>query len=657
MGNIESEDQNKKVLKENEPVEIEIADEEGATTRVFINKWLKLFIAMVAVAMTVFHIVVLGFYMIPSIQLFCVHWGLGLMLTFWYYPYKKGKVQHVIPSSDIILSILVFISALYMFINFEPIIYRTSMGLPNAFDLIAGGLAILLTLEAGRRTIGIALPLVVVVFLAIALFGRYLPSFISNRGYSVKRLISYLMGNEGLFAAPLRMSATDVFLLVTFGAFLTCTGVGNFFMELAMRIAGKNRGGPAKVAVISSCLFGTISGSAVANVIGTGNFTIPLMKKNGYSPEFAGAVEAVASTGGQIMPPVMGAGAFVMAEMIGMRYSQIAAAALIPAMLYYFAVFVAVDIEAAKNRLKGVEINDTETTLSFFFKGWYLLIPLVVLIYSVAVRHDSVTRAALLAILSCCIVSYFKKETRLDVGKFLKVLELSAFRSLTIIAATALAGLAIGTIMLTGLGMKLTLILNALSQHSMLLALIIAAITASILGMGLPTVAAYIISASVLASGMMELGMPVLVAHMFLFFYSVLAMITPPVALAAYAGANIARCNPMRVGMRSVRLGLIAFILPFFFAYAPELLLIGTPINVIWAIITSIFGTYFLTAGLAGWCFGKGIPLVPRAMLIIGSLGMIFPGWETDLLGLVIIVGSLAILRFTKKDLRENPAC
>lgn len=631
---------------------LEQADEDGGNTRNFKNKHMKMFITIIAIAMSLFHIYVLGFKLIDPLILFSTHWGFGMVLIFLIYPATKKSRKDIVPFYDMIFAALSFLVTLYVIINFNTIMIRSVSGTSNIYDLIFGGIAILLTLEAARRTIGLGLPVVSIVLILYTLYGNVLPQFIACKGYRLPRFIGYIFGTEGLFSTPLKMSAQYVFLLVLFGAFLNVSGAGDFFMRYAMALAGASRGGPAKVAVLSSALFGSISGSAVANVVGTGTFTIPLMKKIGYSPAFAGAVEAVASTGGQIMPPIMGAGAFIMAELIGAPYSTIAWAALIPALMYYYSIFISIDLEAAKNNLVGVKKEEMERPSKVFLSGWHLVLPIGVLIYSLGIRQDSVSRAALFAVLACYVASLFKKETRMNLKKVLFSLELGGLRSLTIISAVACAGIAIGCIMLTGLGLKFTYIISQIAGSSVFLSLLFSALAAAILGMGLPTVAAYIISASVLAAGLISLGISPLATHMFLFYYSILSMITPPVALAAYAGANLAGASFNKVGFLSMRLGLIAFILPFFFVYGPALLLMGTVPEIIIAVITSLIGTTCFAIAQYGWIEGKTLNVVQRIVMVLGALLMIIPGGITDVIGIFIV----SFVVFIDKDLRGNVA-
>lgn len=619
----------------------EEADEDGSTIRSFKNKYAKYAVSLIAISMTIYHIYGLVFKLSIPLTLYTLHWTFGLFLVFLLYPARKDSSKERITIVDAIFAVCVLIIAVYILRDPNALMYRSVLGLPTRMDLIFGAIAIVLSLEAARRTIGLGLPIVALVFLTYAAWGNCLPDILACKGYSWKRIIGFIFSTEGIFSAPVKMSAEYVFLLIVFGAFLNLSGTGEFFMKFAMAAAGKSRGGPAKVAVLSSALFGSISGSAVANVVGTGVFTIPLMKKTGYKSHFAGAVEAVASTGGQIMPPIMGSGAFIMAELIGWSYSSIALAALIPALLYYFSVLIAVDLEAAKTGLKGIDTSELEKPTNILLNGWNLIFPIIVLIYFLAVRQDSVSRAAIASIIAAIIGCAIKKETRLSMKQILHAMELGAIRSISIISAVACAGVAIGAIMLTGLGTKFTFIVSQIAGSNLLLTLIFSGLAATILGMGLPTVAAYIISASLLASGLIELGVTPICAHMFLLYYSILSQITPPVALAAYAAGNIAGANPNKVGFTAMRLGAIAFILPFFFVYGPALLMNGTPAEIIVATITAFAGTFCFSVAQYGWFLGENLNIMVRITCIVAALCMIIPGITTDIIGIFAITIAL----------------
>ena len=634
-------------------------DEDGGKLRTFQNKIFKGVLRYTAIALALYHIYALIFQLPIPLVLYSIHWGMGLTYAFVYYPSYKGNkkaLRKTFGVIDAILAIATIAVVLYILRDPNALMYRVSKANANTLDLVFGTIAMILSLEAARRTIGLGLPIIALVFFAYAMWGNYLPGMIASKGYSFRRVISFIFSVEGIYGSPTASSAQYVFLLIIFGAFLGYSGTGEFFMKLAMKLAGHARGGPAKVAVISSGLFGSISGSAVANVMGTGVFTIPLMKKTGYKPHFAGAVEAVASTGGQIMPPVMGSGAFIMAELIGYKYSQIALGALLPAILYYLSILLMVDFEAAKSGLLGVDTSHMDAAKKILKQGWNLLVPLIILIVCLAFFQFTVARSATLAILATIIACALKKETRMSFKTILDGFETGVIRSVSVICAVASAGVAIGCIMLTGVGAKFAFAVLTLAHNNLFLTLLMSGLAATILGMGLPTVAAYIISASLLASSLVQLGIPIFAAHMFLLYYSILSQITPPVALAAYAAGNIADANPNKVGFTAMRLGIIAFIIPFFFVYGPALLMIGTPLEIIEATITSLIGCFFLAVGLEGWLVEK-INIPCRILALGAAFCCIAAGLVTDLIGLGLIVAFLLLHKGTRhKLLRKKSA-
>ena len=634
-------------------------DEDGGKLRTFQNKIFKGVLRYTAIALALYHIYALIFQLPIPLVLYSIHWGMGLTYAFVYYPSYKGNkkaLRKTFGVIDAILAIATIAVVLYILRDPNALMYRVSKANANTLDLVFGTIAMILSLEAARRTIGLGLPIIALVFFAYAMWGNYLPGMIASKGYSFRRVISFIFSVEGIYGSPTASSAQYVFLLIIFGAFLGYSGTGEFFMKLAMKLAGHARGGPAKVAVISSGLFGSISGSAVANVMGTGVFTIPLMKKTGYKPHFAGAVDAVASTGGQIMPPVMGSGAFIMAELIGYKYSQIALGALLPAILYYLSILLMVDFEAAKSGLLGVDTSHMDAAKKILKQGWNLLVPLIILIVCLAFFQFTVARSATLAILATIIACALKKETRMNFKTILDGFETGVLRSVSVICAVASAGVAIGCIMLTGVGAKFAFAVLTLAHNNLFLTLLMSGLAATILGMGLPTVAAYIISASLLASSLVQLGIPIFAAHMFLLYYSILSQITPPVALAAYAAGNIADANPNKVGFTAMRLGVIAFIIPFFFVYGPALLMIGTPLEIIEASITSLIGCFFLAVGLEGWLVEK-INIPCRILALGAAFCCIAAGLVTDLIGLGLIVAFLLLHKGTRhKLLRKKSA-
>jgi TRAP transporter 4TM/12TM fusion protein len=520
-------------------------------------------------------------------------------------------------------------------------------------DLYVGGIAILLVLEAARRVVGLPIAIIASLFLLYTYFGPHMPGFLEHRGSGVTRIIGHTYYTlEGILGTPLAVSSTFIFLFVLFGAFLEKTGVGEYFNDLSLVIAGRRIGGPAKVAVFSSALQGTISGSSVANVVTSGAFTIPMMKRLGYRPEFAGAVEASSSTGGQIMPPIMGAAAFLMAEFIGVPYMEIVKAAALPALLYFTGIWIITHFEAKRLGLRGLskeEIPDKKEVL----KKSYLLLPILIIIGAL-MTNMSAERAAIIGIVSTVVVGAFRKETRMSFADILEALASGARVSLGIIAATACAGIIVGTVTLTGIGLKLANGLIDLSGGNLFLTLFFTMIASLILGMGTPTTANYIITSTVAAPSLIQLGVPEIAAHMFTFYFGIVADITPPVALAAFAAAGIAKSKPMRTGVESTRLAIAAFMAPYIFVVSPALLLIDTTFfGAIWVMITSILGMIGVGAGLIGHWMTKMNPL-ERIIAVVGGVCAVIPGATTDIIGLALLAAGFAFSLMKSRKVKQS---
>ena len=574
-----------------------------------------------------------------------------LFLAYLLYPARKNapKNTNKVPWYDILLAMASSGSFLYMSFNYKQLISQA--GSYTQFDMTIAIIAIILLLEACRRVVGLPILIVVSCFIAYAYFGNYVPSYFSHRGFSLQRIATHLyFTTEGVIGTPLAVCSTFIFLFILFGAFLERTGIGQFFIDIANSLAGKATGGPAKVAVIASALQGTITGSSVANTVSSGSFTIPMMKKMGYRPEFAAAVEAAASTGGQIMPPIMGAAAFLMSEMTGIPYSNIIIAAIIPAFLYFTGIMIMVHLEAKRYGLKGLPPEEIPNFFRLMLSYWYLLIPLVVLVTMMMTGYTP-ARAALIAIVLSIVVSMFRKETRMDFSTFLGALEAGARNIIGVGVACAVAGMIVGTVTLTGIGLKLANGLLALSGGNILLALFFTMIASIVLGMGVPTTANYVIMATITAPIVLQLGVDLLPAHMFVFYFGIVADITPPVALAAYAGSAIARSNPLKTGVQATKLAIAAFIIPYIFALNPSLLLIGSePLDIILVTLTALAGMTGVAAATEGYIFAKMNPLI-RIVSLIGGLMLIIPGIYTDLGGLALL--SIAFV-FQKLSSRKH---
>ena len=555
--------------------------------------------------------------------------GIVIFMAFILYPVKKNHASKInkVPIYDFIMGIVGSGCFFYYVVNFQTIVDRA--GRLTTPDMVVGIVGILILFEICRRVVGVPILVVVACFILYAYFGG---------GFSVKRIIAHLFyTTEGVIGTPLGVCSTFIVLFILFGSFLDKTGVGRFFIEIANSIAGSATGGPAKVAVISSALQGMISGSSVANTVGSGSFTIPMMKKTGYAPEFAAAVEASASTGGQIMPPIMGAAAFLMAEMTGFEYSKIVVAAILPAFLYFTGIFLMVHFEAKKLGLKGLSKEEIPNFFSLMLSRGYLLLPLAVLVYCMMSGFTS-SMSAIYAIVTSIIVSMFRKDTRMTPKAFGEALENGAKNTIGVAVACSMAGMIVGVVTLTGIGLKLATGLLALSGGVTIVALFFTMIACIILGMGVPTTANYVIMATITAPIVVKLGVPVLAAHMFVFYFGIVADITPPVALAAYAGSAIAHSNPLKTGVTATRIAITAFIIPYVFAFNPDMLLVdGSLVSAIVITISAFIGMLGIATGMEGFMTTK-LNIVQRIMCLLGGIFLIIPGSSTDLIGIILVI-------------------
>lgn len=592
-------------------------------------------VSIVAILFTVFQIYTSAFGLLAAQLQRCIHLCFVFVLIYLMYPASKKADKKRFGWLDIALATLGAIVTLYMALNFKALTLRA--GEQNTLDLIFGAIAILLVLEGARRVVGLPITIIASIFLIYAVAGPYLPGFLNHRGYSISRIIGHMYyTTEGIIGVPLGVAATFVFLFILFGAFLEYTGIGMFFIDICNALAGWARGGPAKVAVLTSALEGTVSGSSVGNTVGSGSFTIPLMKSLGYRPEFAAAVEAAASTGGQIMPPVMGAAAFLMAEFIGMPYGEIVKAAVIPAILYFTGIWIMVDLEAKKVGMRGMNKDELPKVSKVLKERGYLILPLVGIIYFL-VSGSTPVKAALIGIVLSVFASFVKKETRMTFKGLMEVFEKGAKSALGVSVACACAGIIVGSITLTGLGLKLGNGLVNLAGGSLILTLMFTMISSIILGMGAPTTANYVITSTIAAPALVLLGVPLLPAHMFVFYFGIVADITPPVALAAFAGSAIAKSDPLKTGVQATKLAIAAFIIPYIFVYNPAMLLIDTTfVQVIQIIITSIIGMTGVGVAMEGYLYTHA-NIFERLAFLVGGLLLIIPGTVSDIIGLVIL--------------------
>lgn len=593
-------------------------------------------VTVIAISASLYHLIYAYFHPFFALDHRAIHWGFMSALIFLLYPFSKSLSPKKRPSLFDLLFWLTSVGiCIWIFINSYEIMYRAGRYLQT--DVIVGAILILLVLEAARRSTGWAVPLVALGFLFYTFLGPYLPEVLVHKGYSLKRTSTYLaLSTDGVFGVPIGVSANFIFLFILYGAVLQRSGAGKFFTDLAFSITGGTRGGPAKAAVISSCFFGMISGSSVANTVTTGAFTIPLMKKTGYPAHFAGAVEASASTMGQIMPPVMGAAAFLIAEFLGIPYIKVCIAAAIPAVLSFFAIFMQVHFKAVTMGIKGISPTDLPSLKETLINGWHHLISIFLLVYFLLLNF-SPERAVFWAILATIACSYIRKHTRMSFGDIFKAFKEGAIGSVEVAAACAAAGIIIGSITMTGLGLQFSSLIADLSGGHLLLALPFTMIACLALGMGVPTTAQYIIISALVAPALIKLGVVPMAAHLFIFYFGTRADITPPVALAAYAGAGIAGSNPMKTGVTAFQLGIAGYIVPFMFIYGPELLTIGPLYKVLLATLTATFGVYCLAAGVQNCLFIK-TTLYERVFLLLTSFLLIKPGLTTDLLGLALFV-------------------
>ena len=564
-----------------------------------------------------------------------IHLCFGLVLIYLLYPARKSWSRKKMNPLDAILAVLSVVATMYLVINYKELVTRAGMNTPT--DIVIGVIGVLLVFEATRRTVGWPMLTVALVFLAYAFLGPYMPGILAHRGVSFDELVSHLyFTTEGIFGVPMGVSSTFIFLFILFGAYLDATGLGKFFIDFANALAGWAVGGPAKVAVLSSGLMGTVSGSSVANVAGTGSFTIPMMKKLGYRPSFAGAVEAAASTGGQLMPPVMGAAAFLMAEFVGVPYIEVVKAAVIPALLYYTGIWLSVHYEAKKYGLKGTPREELPKFGPLLREKGHLALPLIVIVYLLVTGYTPM-RAALYAIGLTIVCACLRKNTRITFKQFVEGLIVGAQSVLGVLIACASAGIIIGVVTKTGVGLKLATALLDLAGGKMLPAMFFTMITSLILGMGVPTTANYVITSTIAAPALVQMHVPVLAAHMFAFYFGIVADVTPPVALAAYAGAGIAGANPMKTGVTAAKLAIAAFVVPYIFVLAPQLLMINaTAPTILMAMVTAIIGMWGLSLAMIGFC-QHPLNVLQRIAFFIGGLCLIIPGSMTDLIGIVIL--------------------
>lgn len=578
--------------------------------------------------------------------------GMIILMGFLIYPAKKGtqKVNYM-PWYDIVMMVVGSAAFFYFTFNAETIVNQGTRF--EWYQIAIGVVGILALIEVTRRCVGMPILIVAGFFILYAMiYGLTNPDFFLRLRYFIRNLF---YTKEGIFSTPVNVCSKYIVVFIIFGAFLERTGISNFFIELANCVAGRFAGGPAKVAVISSALCGMVSGSSVGNTVTTGSVTIPMMKKTGYDPEFAGAVEAASSTGGQIMPPIMGAAAFLMADFVGVPYSSIIGRAILPAILYFTGIFISVHLEAKRLNLSGIP-KEKLPKMSHLLKKIYLLLPLVMLVVWVSGNYMTMQKAASYAIVLSIVVSLFDKENRITPHKVLDALVAGGKSTITVGAACGVAGIIAGTITMTGLANDLINAIVGIAGDKLIIALILTMLCCIVLGMGVPTTANYCIMAATTAPILIRMGVPTMAAHFFVFYFGIVADITPPVALAAYAGSAIAKSKPMKTAFNASKLAIAVFIVPYMFCYTPAMLLIDTtPLRVVQIAITAFIGVFAVASALEGYCFAR-MHMITRIVIAAGGLMLIHPALLTDVIGIAVVVAILVFNRVVEKKKYAAPA-
>ena len=621
--------------------------------------WRQWITVIVSIAFVTFQLYATLSGRITAQVLRATHLAFVQFLAFLLFPATKKMPRNTLPWYDVVLGFIGAGCWMYIVINFEQLARRT--GVNTVLDVVIGIVGIVILFESCRRIVGLPIMIIAAIFIAYAFLGKYLPGFLHHRGYSLQRVVCHLFYNtEGIMGTPIGACSTFIFLFILFGALLEKTGIGQFFIDACNALAGGASGGPAKVAVLSSALLGTVSGSSVSNTVGSGSFTIPMMKKLGYKPEFAGAVEASASTGGQLMPPIMGAAAFLMAESLGLPYITIVKAAIIPAVLYFTGIFITVHLEAKKNGLKGEPKESLPKFLPLFLSKGYMILPLVVIIWFLCSGKTAVF-AALMGIVACLLIGIAVSVIDMFRGRkptfgskdLIDVICAAARNIISVAIACGMAGIIIGVVTLTGLGLKLGAGLVSLAGGKLFLTLLFTMVASIILGMGAPTTANYLITSTITATAIIQLGVEPLAAHMFAFYFGIIADVTPPVALAAIAGAAIARGKPMLTAVNATKLAIGAFIIPYMFVYNPQMLMIdASPFTIVFIVITAIIGMFGISTALEGYGFNftgifhgknktKGLTttfdVIERVLFAIAGLLCVIPETTSDIIGLIMM--------------------
>ncbi|NWF93773.1 MAG: TRAP transporter permease [Syntrophaceae bacterium] len=622
-------------------------DRESAARKLTgVDHWI---VYVIAVGFSCFQVYTAAFGLLPAQLQRSIHLSFAFVLVYLLFPFRRSRYSDRLSWHHYLIAAFAGLVGLYITLNYTRIM--EAGGDYSTMDYIFAGLGVLFTLEAARRIVGLPIVIIAATFLIYAYLGAYFPGFLAHRGYSLRRIASHMyLTTEGILGIPLWVSSTFIYLFVLFGAFREKTGLGQLFIDISNAVAGWASGGPAKVAVVTSALEGMISGSSVANTVESGSFTIPMMKRLGYRPEFAAAVEASASTGGQIMPPIMGAAAFIMAEFLNMPYIEIAKAAAIPACLYFFGIFIEVHFEAKRSKLRGMSRDELPRFSTVMKQRGHLFLPLIAIIVFLAGGFTPLY-AALMGLVVCVVAAQVRKSTRMGLRDIANAFAAGARGALGVAIACATAGIIIGVVTLTGLGLKMANGLVELAGGNLLFTLFFTMITSLILGMGAPTTANYIITSTIAAPALVLLQVAPLAAHMFVFYFGIIADLTPPVALAAYAGAGIAKADPMKTGFTATKLAIGAFIVPYIFVYNPAMLLIGTTLStLVQNLVTASCGMFGIGVAMIGYCLAP-MRWWERVWLFIGGLMLIDPATLTDSIG----IGMLALGLFVQWRKSKSP--
>ena len=649
--------------EEKEKAILEKYDRESKT-RTFVNPGLAMAFKVFCIVVTAYHLIfAAGLWTPRTLQHRSIHVAMMLILSFALYPATKKASRKTIAWYDYVLMILSAVTAVYMYTNYNTIVNRA--GVVNGTDVIVGAILTVLVLEATRRVCGSALPILSLIFILYALMGRRagmipinIPGIFLHRGYTLPKMFSNFYTNtEGIYGSSVNVASTYIFLFICFGEFMNKCGMGKFFNDIATALAGWSKGGPAKVAIIAAGLLGMINGAAVAVVVTTGSFTIPLMKKDGYDNEFSGAVVATGSVGGQLMPPVMGAAAFIMAETLGIKYNYLLVCAIIPAVIYYLGILFQIQLRADRLNMKPTPREELPKVGQVMKESGHLAIPIIFLVYMLFFSGKTVIMAAFYSIICTIVVAELRKNTRMSLNDIIAALAKSAVSTVSVAIACACVGCIVGVCSITGFALNLANAIVMIGQNSLLFTLVFSMVTCMILGMGLPSIPAYIITSTVAAPALVQLGIPDIAAHMFCFYFAMFANLTPPVALASFAAAGISGGDPMKTGWASVKLALAGFILPYMFVYNNSLLLIGQQINAdtgkmevvrtgfaagAMTAVFSVIGVALLSIAVEGHLFKK-VSLPLRVLAIIGAFLLMTPSMPLNLAGIAIAVAVIVV--------------